>query len=165
MPGLVGGFGNYILPVQCGAVDMAKKYKNLNFSLINITKILLKNYSINRQIKNNDLILSYYLAGLIEGDGYISINNKNKVILGITFNIKDLYLAEKLLNYFGQGLIVKRKTNSIELRFTSVKVLKKIINLVNGKFRTPALCCGITLLREQLSNSGDILKFMEPNYI
>src|ERR1700721_224700 len=113
---------NYILPIQCGAVDMAKEYKKLNFSL---------------NIKN--LLLGYYLAGLIEGDGYISINNKNKVILGITFNIKDLYLAEKVLNYLEQGFIVKRKTNSIELRFTSVKVLNKIINLVNGKFRTPKI--------------------------
>src|SRR5215471_10727993 len=52
MPGLVGGFGNYILPVQCGAVDMANKYKNLNLSLIK--NLLLKKYSINRQIKNND---------------------------------------------------------------------------------------------------------------
>src|ERR1700740_555453 len=120
---------------------MAKEYKNLNLSpiKIKIKNLLLKNYSINRQIKNNDLILSYYLAGLIEGDGYISINNKNKVILGITFNVKDLYLAEKLLNYFEQGFIVKRKTNSIELRFTSVKVLKKIIHLVNGKLRTPKI--------------------------
>jgi len=144
---------------------MAKEYKKLNFSLININKLLLKNYSINKQFRNNDLMLGYYLAGLIEGDGYISINNKNKVILGITVNIKDLYLAEKVLNYLGQGFIVKRKTNSIELRFTTVKVLEKIINLVNGKFRTPALCCGITLLREQLSNSGNILKLMVPNYI
>jgi hypothetical protein len=133
MPGLVGGFGNYILPVQCGAVDMAKKHKILNLSLN------IKNFSLNRQFKNNDLKLGYYLAGLIEGDGYISINNKNKIILGITFNKKDLYLAEKLLNYFEQGFIVKRKTNSIELRFTSVKVLNKIINLVNGKFRTPKI--------------------------
>ena len=156
---------NYILPIQCGAVDMAKEYKNLNFSLINIKNLLLKNYSINRQIKNNDLILSYYLAGLIEGDGYISINNKNKVILGITFNIKDLYLAENFLNYFGQGFIVKRKTNSIELRITSVKVLKKIIKLINGKFRTPAKRIGKTLLWEQLSNSGNLLKLIVPSYI
>jgi hypothetical protein len=129
---------NYILPIQCGAVDMAKEYKKLNFSL-NIKNLLFKNYSINSKFKNKDLILGYYLAGLIEGDGYISINNKNKVILGITFNIKDLYLAEKVLNYLEQGFIVKRKTNSIELRFTSVKVLNKIINLVNGKFRTPKI--------------------------
>jgi LAGLIDADG endonuclease len=128
---------NYILPIQCGAVDMAKEYKILNLSLINKNKLLFKNYSINIQVKNKNLILSYYLAGLIEGDGYISINNKNKVILGITFNIKDLYLAEKFKSFFGQGFIVKRKSNSIELRFTSVKVLKKIIDYVNGKFRTP----------------------------
>jgi LAGLIDADG endonuclease len=114
---------------------MANEYKNLNL----IKNLLSKNYSVNRQIKNNELILSYYLAGLIEGDGYITINNKNKIILAITFNIKELYLAEKFLNYFKQGFIVKRKTNSIELRFTSVKVLKKIINLINGKFRTPKI--------------------------
>jgi len=24
MPGLVGGFGNYILPIHCGSPDMAK---------------------------------------------------------------------------------------------------------------------------------------------
>lgn len=88
---------------------MAKEYKKWNFSLININNLLLKNYSINRQIKNNELILGYYLAGLIEGNGYISINNKNKVILGITFNIKDLYLAEKVLIYFGQGFYCKKK--------------------------------------------------------
>jgi LAGLIDADG endonuclease len=130
---------NYILPVQCGAVDMANKNKNLNLSLFNKKNLLSKNYSINIQLKNNDLILSYYLAGLIEGDGYISINNKNRVILGITFNKKDLYLAEKILIYFKQGFIVKRKTNSIELRFTSIKVLKKIITLINGKLRTPKI--------------------------
>jgi hypothetical protein len=147
---------NYLLPVQIGAPDMAKiKEKNFNFYL-SIKKRFLSLGSLNnsapfnlrdplefldpRVYKNkNENKLDYYLAGLIEGDGYISINNKNKVLLGITFNIKDKPLAEKLLKYIGKGFIVKRKTNSIELRFITVKSLDKLINLINGKMRTPKI--------------------------
>jgi hypothetical protein len=83
-----------------------------------------------------------YLAGLIEGDGYITINNKNKVSFGIIFHIKDLPLAQYLLSKIGQGFgyIVKRPTNnSIELRFTSKKSLVYIVSLINGHFRTPKI--------------------------
>ena len=61
--------------------------------------------------------LSYFLAGLIEGDGYISLFNNNRIICGITFHIKDNPLAEMLLKKIGDGFIVKRKTQSIELKF------------------------------------------------
>lgn len=88
---------------------------------------------------NNKQYISHYLAGLIEGDGYITITNENRVILGITFNLKDKPLAEKLLNYLGKGTIVKRQSNSIELRFSSKKTLYKIIHLINGKFRSPKI--------------------------
>lgn len=83
--------------------------------------------------------ISYYLTGLIEGDGYISILKGNRVIVGITFNIKDKPLADKLLKYIGSGSIQRRKTNSVELRFAAFKSLKIIVNLINGKFRTPKI--------------------------
>lgn len=90
--------------------------------------------------------LGGYLAGLIEGDGYISINNKNKALLGITFHIKDLPLALKLLDVINKrflikkGYIANRKQNkSFELRFTSKANLEYIILLINGKFRTPKI--------------------------
>lgn len=83
--------------------------------------------------------LGSYLTGLIEGDGYISITNQNRIILGITFNIKAQPLAEKLLNLLGKGFIAKRKTNSIELRFSEKKTILKIVTLINGKFRTPKI--------------------------
>ena len=137
MPALVGGFGNYLLPVQVGAPDMANKQKfNLNKWLSSVR------YYINNSPNKNPKYYSSlgpYLAGLLEGDGYITITNQNRVILGITFNLKDKPLAEKLLSYLGKGSIIKRQSNSIELRFSSKKTLCHIIKLVNGKFRTPKI--------------------------
>lgn len=97
--------------------------------------ININNFKFLKKYQN----LGYYLAGLIEGDGYINITNKNRVILGISFNIKDKPLAKRLLTYLGKGSIVVRKSNSIELRFSAIKTLQKIINIINGKFRTPKL--------------------------
>lgn len=84
--------------------------------------------------------LGSYLAGLIEGAGYICITN-NRVILGICFNIKDKPLATYLLNTIGkgQGTIIKRPTKSVELRFSAKKNLVDIVNLINGEFRTPKI--------------------------
>jgi hypothetical protein len=142
---------NYFLPLHCGAPDMAnnKKFffnyliKNNTFTNINEYKILNKNkFSFNNKFlykKDIENRIGSYLAGLIEGDGYISITNANRIILGITFNIKDKPLAEKLLKYIGKGFIAKRKSNSIELRFSSKKSLFTIIQLINGKFRTPKI--------------------------
>jgi hypothetical protein len=47
--------------------------------------------------------LGSYLAGLLEGDGYLSITNENRVIIGITFNSKDTPLAvgSCSINYVG----------------------------------------------------------------
>ena len=149
---------NYFLPIHCGSPDMAKNIFNLNKWLSSFRNFPSSNSQVSRNsnkfgafrelsYKNSPPCkrelqfqnLSHYLAGLLEGDGYISITNINRVILGITFNLKDKPLAEKLLSYLGKGSIVKRKSNSIELRFSTKKTLCKIIHLINGKFRTPKI--------------------------
>jgi len=127
MPALMGGFANYLLPVQQGSPDMAK----LKPILKEIEKIKWGVYDKNQ--------LGYYLAGLIEGDGYLSLNNKNNLMICITFHIWDTPLALKLIDYFGQGYIAKRPGNSIELRVSNRRGLEKLITLLNGKFRTPKI--------------------------
>lgn len=107
------------------------------------------NNSILKQSNRKEIneFWGFYLSGLIEGDGYISITTENRVILCITFNLKDQPLAEKLLNLLGKGFIAKRKTNCIELRFSALaparnrsgagqgekKTIFKIVTLINGK--------------------------------
>lgn len=99
----------------------------------------------------------YYLSGLIEGDGYITITN-NRVILGITFHIKDKPLAEYILIILGQGTIVKRKSHSVELRFSAKSTLLKIILGVNGKFRTPKISKLHNLIYWMNKNHGTDIK-------
>ena len=121
----------------------------------------------NLKNKNEEENFGYYLTGQIEGDGYISITNTNRIIQGITFNIKDKPLAEAIQKKIGIGFIVKRKTNSIELRFGSVKSQKKIIYLINGKFRTPKIDQFYTLCDWMNKyHSGTITKFpLDTSYI
>lgn len=134
MPGLVGGFGNQ---------KNVKNNNDINHNIIN-KKYIENNYNINTsrgdailrapQINNN---FRSYLAGLIEGDGTISISNSHNPSISIVFNNKDFKLAEYLLDITQCGRISKKKGNYVLWVISDLVGVYTILTLINGYMRTP----------------------------
>ena len=113
-------------------------------------------------------MLGSYLAGLIEGDGYIGVqdpNSKTKVVhrpkILIAFNINDKPLAEKLSVELKVGKVVNReKAGIVLLQILAKEEVLKIINLINGFMRTPkieALHRAISWINERDGSSIPLL--------
>jgi len=92
--------------------------------------------------------LSFYLSGLIEGDGTIIVPINNRSIKGvlnyasiqIVFNLKDLPLALVIQKVLGQGSIAKKKgVNAYVLTINNYEGLILIISILNGNMRTPKI--------------------------
>lgn len=77
--------------------------------------------------------IGFYLAGLIDGDGWISDKNHQSKLV-IAFHKKDIPLAYFLKNFFNNGTI-RINNNSAVLVFTDKKTLIKICFLIHNKLK------------------------------
>jgi hypothetical protein len=97
--------------------------------------------------KDNWKNLSFYLVGLIEGDGTIIVpktertkNRLNYPSIQIIFHLKDLPLALLIQKELKHGSLYRKKgVNAYILTINNYEGLLNLINLINGKMRTPKL--------------------------
>jgi hypothetical protein len=101
----------------------------------------------------------YYLAGLIDGDGHFS----SKQQLVIVFNSLDVSLAYYIKKRLGFGSVKKVKNKNAFLLVIAARAgLEKVINLINGKFRTENKFNQIT---NNILNHPKYLKFSKKIYL
>jgi hypothetical protein len=112
---------------SAGNSDISEDLNNLIQENDHISDHLIKH-----EKPNTDEEFSYYLAGLIEGNGYFGDHR-----FEIAFNEKDAFLAYFIKKQIGYGSVLKLKNkHSVRYVLRHPEGLKRVLNLVNGKFLT-----------------------------
>jgi hypothetical protein len=98
--------------------------------------------------REDDNELGHYLAGYIEGDGSLITptelknrsNRDNVCSVQIIFHICDLEFVKLLQKRIGHGNIYFAKnTQTVRLMIQNLEGVLLIVNLINGKMRTPKI--------------------------
>lgn len=127
-------------------------------------KQTLENYvKENSNVIKNKEYLSYYLAGLLEGDGHISLPSLGKTTLNrvlnpriiFTSHINNLGLFTYIRSELGNiGGFQKTGDNTLRYIIGDRKGILLFINLIHGKLRTP-----------KNIRFNDLIKFMNNKYL
>ena len=97
---------------------------------------IYKRYIATQRLNARDL-MNIYILGLLEGNGYFSVNKKGKYIMyniGIELSIKDIKLLYKIKKHLGVGTIMIRKSKVheeyIETAIYRIKDINHIKNII-----------------------------------
>lgn len=141
----LGIFRGYTLDFIC-CIGFSVSLKKV-LRLWSIQKSLGLRYYTNKAlfVDSSNTQFSYYIAGLIEGDGTIHVpkserSSKEKLnypSIQIVFHLKDLPLALLIQKELGHGSISRKKgLNAYIYTVNNIQGVLLLINLLNGKMKT-----------------------------
>ena len=128
----------------------------------------MNNYKLKNNIKvfkNNNNHLDCYIAGLLEGNGHISlpylgVTTLNRVLNPrrmFTSHIYNLAMYAFIQSELGNiGRFQTLENNAVHYIIGDIKGISFLVNLMHNKLRTPALLC---------SSSGRTPKNIRFNYL
>ena len=91
----------------------------------------------NTKISKKNLIykihFSYWLAGLIDGDGYLGVSKQNYTTCEITVGEKELNLLTKIKKRLGGKISKRINAKAYRWRLHDKKSMETLINMINGK--------------------------------
>jgi|SRR6267154_616790 hypothetical protein len=112
---------------SAGNFDISEKINNLIQGIDHISDHLIKHNK-----PETDEEFGYYLAGLIEGNGNFGDHR-----FEIAFNKEDAFLAYYIKKRIGYGSVLNLKNkNYVRYVLRHSEGLKRVLDLVNGKFLT-----------------------------
>lgn len=99
------------------------------------TNLFYRSLHSNYNYKHNNIKFNQWLAGIIDGDGYLGITNKKYTKCEITVGLEDEKLLRIIQNKFGGSIKLRSNSNSIRYRLQNKIGMINLINAINGNIR------------------------------
>lgn len=91
--------------------------------------------ALNNLINNYDLKFNEWLAGLIDGNGYLSLSKNNFLSCEITMSDFDIKTLKLIQNKFGGSVKFRAGSKSVRWKLHNKLGMIKLIHAVNGNIR------------------------------
>lgn len=100
---------------------------------------------------NSKIHFTYMLAGLIDGDGYLGVSNRNYTCCEITVQYSELSLLQLIKKNLGGTISLRNKVKAYRWRLHKKESMCNLVEYINGK-------CLLPSKKIQLENVCKILK-------